>query len=669
MSELYFSRLIESNISLPEATHARLSNLPPERTVKLWPTAPKQECIHIPYLTPAGKAEGFYRIRLLGKTNGFQLEKPIRYLQPPHSGVRAYLPRVAKLDWLKTLADPEQPLIITEGEFKALSATLHGFPTIGLGGVENWRSSREGKVLIDELSAVNWEGRSVYICYDSDVATKPQVAVAARRLAEELASRGAKVFDAGLPASTGAKVGLDDFLVQSGTAALRLHLQEAPLFTSVRALHDFNNRFVFIRTSAQVYEPSHRVGYDASRFTSSIEANAHYPVSVVTAQGTKTVIKQTAVEWIKWANRRSVQKQDYCPGVEELIIPRNGALVLNLWPGWGVQPKRGNRDPWIELFAYLTEREGPDVKRWFEQWLAYPLQHPGVKLYTAVAIWGATQGTGKTLLGETMVRIYGENGQKVGARELEGTFNGWATCKQFVLGDEITGNDSRSHADELKGLITGTTIRVNEKFEKAYDLPNTINFYFTSNHPDSFFLDSGDRRVAVFETPAEVLPLSFYKTYNDWMKSDDGPAALFYYLLQVDTSDFNPTAPAPWTHAKDVMIDQGKSDIGRFVAMAMLDPEQAEKVYGVPAGVELFTVAELFKYYDPRRERRATEKAMSLELQKQNAAKVLSGKQVKIDGLGQVRIYALRSRERWVRAPKARVIEVMRERQMPTAKY
>lgn len=669
MSGLFIARLIESNISLPEATYAKLVNLTPERTAKLWPTAPKQECIQIPYLTPSGKSNGFYRIRLLGKANGFQLAKPIRYLQPPHSGVRAYLPRVAKLDWLKTLADPEQPIIITEGEFKSLSASLHGFPTIGLGGVENWRSAREGKPLIDELSAANWEGRRVYICYDSDVATKPQVTIAARRLAEELAALGAVVYDAGLPASTGAKIGLDDFLVLHGTAALRSHLQDAQPFASVRALHDFNNRFIFIRASAQVYEPTHRIGYESSRFVNAIEANARYSVTMTTAQGTKLVTKQTAAEWIKWPNRRTVQKQDYCPGVPELIIPRNGTVVLNLWPGWGVQPKRGNRDPWIELFDYLTEREGPEAKRWFEQWLAYPLQHPGVKLYTAVAVWGATQGTGKTLLGETMVKIYGENGQKVGARELEGSFNGWATCKQFVLGDEITGNDSRGHADELKGLITGTTLRVNEKFEKAYDLPNTINFYFTSNHPDSFFLDSGDRRVAVFETPAELKSSEFYARYNDWMKSEEGPAALFHYLLHVDTSDFNPTAAAPWTRAKDVMIDQNKSDVGRFVAMAMLDPEQAERVYGLPAGVDLFTVAELFKFYDPRRERRATEKAVSLELQKQNATKVLYGKQVKVDGLGQVRIYALRNRERWARAPKDRVIEVMKARQMPSAKF
>jgi hypothetical protein len=669
MSDLFIVRLIESNISLPEATYAKLVNLPADRTAKLWPTAPRQESIQISYCSPAGKVGEFYRVRLLGKANGFQLEKPIRYLQPPHSGVRAYLPRVAKLDWLKTLASPEQPLIITEGEFKALSACLHGFPTIGLGGVENWRSAREGKQLIDELAAANWQDRRVYICYDSDVATKPQVAVAARRLAEELATLGAVVYDAGLPASTGTKIGLDDFLVQQGVTALRNHLRDAPPFTSVRVLHEFNQRFVFIRVTSTVFEAEHRVAYESSRFVNAIEANARYAVSTMTAQGTKLVMKQTAAEWLKWPNRRAVQRPDYCPGNPNLIVTHKGAVTLNLWHGWGVAPKRGDRALWDELFEYLMDREGPDTRRWFEQWLAYPLQHPGAKLYTAVAMWGATQGTGKTLLGETMIRIYGENGQRVGVRELEGAFNGWAQRKQFVLGDEITGSDHRGHADELKGLITGDVIRVNEKFERAYDLPNTINFYFTSNHADSFFLDGKDRRMAVFETPKATKPLAFYKKYNDWMKSEEGPAALFYYLLNVDTSDFNPSAPAPMTLSKEIMIEQSSSDVGRFVTMVLLDPEQAERVYGVPASVELFTVDDLFKFYDPRKEKRATVKAVSLELQKQNATKVLKGKQVRIDGLGQVRIYAVRDHARWSRATKELVINTMKSRVIPTAKY
>ncbi|MFZ0630231.1 MAG: hypothetical protein WA374_09135 [Acidobacteriaceae bacterium] len=37
--------------------------------------------------------------------------------------------------------------------------------------------------------------------------------------------------------------------------------------------------------------------------------------------------------------------------------------------------------------------------------MAYPLQYPGTKLYSAVVLWTAQQGVGKSLLGYTMQQI------------------------------------------------------------------------------------------------------------------------------------------------------------------------------------------------------------------------------------------------------------------------
>ena len=103
--------------------------------------------------------------------------------------------------------------------------------------------------------------------------------------------------------------------------------------------------------------------------------------------------------------------------------------------------------------------------------------------------------------------------------------------------------------------------------------------------------------------------------------------------------------------------------------MVLLDPENAERTFGVPANVELFTVAELFKYYDPRRERRASEKAVSMELQKQGAFKVLGGTQILIQDIGQVRIYAVRNHAYWRKSTKEQVRRTMQNRKLPTAKY
>lgn len=66
----------------------------------------------------------------------------------------------------------------------------------------------------------------------------------------------------------------------------------------------------------------------------------------------------------------------------------------------------------------VTEAE----RRWFWQWLAYPIQHPGTKLFSAVLIIGP-QGSGKNLLGMLMQAIYGRNYRLIGPGELHGDFN------------------------------------------------------------------------------------------------------------------------------------------------------------------------------------------------------------------------------------------------------
>ena len=57
------------------------------------------------------------------------------------------------------------------------------------------------------------------------------------------------------------------------------------------------------------------------------------------------------------------------------------------------------------------------------------------------------------------------------------------------MGDDVTGSDKRADADFLKKLITQKELRVNVKYLPAYTVKDCINYFFTANHPDSFFLE------------------------------------------------------------------------------------------------------------------------------------------------------------------------------------
>ena len=68
----------------------------------------------------------------------------------------------------------------------------------------------------------------MYLVFDSDLSHKPEVQRAAQQLAEVLRAAGADVRMVHLPpGQSGAKVGLDDFLIAQGPDALRRLIEAA----------------------------------------------------------------------------------------------------------------------------------------------------------------------------------------------------------------------------------------------------------------------------------------------------------------------------------------------------------------------------------------------------------------------------------------------------------
>ena len=149
--------------------------------------------------------------------------KIAKYLTRKGAGNRLYIP--PSLISNKVLSDPTIPLLITEGEKKALKATQEGVPCVALAGVWSFvqkTGNKEKSTPIPDLDKIHWNNRTVFICYDSDLVEKESVAWAEWKLAHELQNRKAKVRVIRLPdGPNGQKVGLDDFLLQQGSQALQ----------------------------------------------------------------------------------------------------------------------------------------------------------------------------------------------------------------------------------------------------------------------------------------------------------------------------------------------------------------------------------------------------------------------------------------------------------------
>lgn len=592
----------------------------------------------LPYFTLDGRMTPFYRIKLFDAPRGFKVKRPMKYWQPPDTLPRLYIPPFAK--WRELAKDVDQTVLITEGEKKAACATLRGVPCLGLGGVWSWKSRKAGVALIEDFKLFEWKGRRVVIVFDSDANEKPEVQVALVALARELIKLGALIFSIKLPHSDGEKIGLDDFLIAHGVEALRALDQGEPVGGLSEALWAMNDELAYIEEAEAIYRL--KTGKLLNRQQLVSIAYAHRNVTVF-ADGAKPKELNVATEWLKWPHRRTHRRLTYAPG-EPAVVERESSL--NLWRGWGAEPQRGPESD-VALFNELIDHlfaKAPEYKEWFMRWLAYPLQQPGTKLYTAAVFFSLESGIGKSLLGLTMGQIYGSNFRKVNQSDLHSDFNAWAINKQFVLGDEITGSDKRNDADRLKDIITRTVVTINQKHQPIYDIPDCINYLFTTQHPDAFFLDDKDRRYFIVEVLGDPKPQSFYDAYDAWLWIENGPAKLFYHLTErIDCSEFNPKARAPFTLAKRDMIELSASDLDLWARAVREDPDGALRVDNVPLKRDLWTIEELRGVVDPEGVRKTSLIALSKALRR--AGHIRLEPTNTCDGLR--RLWALRDVKRW----------------------
>lgn len=178
-----------------------------------------------PMKTPDGR--DFVRVKLSAPVR--MGDSSAKYLSPKNGGVHAYIPAAA------IKADQIQPLVITEGEKKALCACLHGIPAIGLVGVFGFANSNT-KDLHSDLHAFISEGREVTFVVDSDAACNHDIALAAHRFNSCAALRGCKLRVLVLPPHFEAgeerkkeivKAGMDDFIMRHGAESMKELLQTA----------------------------------------------------------------------------------------------------------------------------------------------------------------------------------------------------------------------------------------------------------------------------------------------------------------------------------------------------------------------------------------------------------------------------------------------------------
>ena len=397
---------------------------------------------------------------------------------------------------------------------------------------------------------------------------------------------------------------------------------------------EINAAYAWIAANASIY----RLGY--GDFIEPVKFRVHFcnqTVTVLTDDGPKEIGKGT--QWLKDPYRRQHERLVIRPA-EGLVTSDN---CLNEWKGFAITAAAGNIKPFLRLLLRLLPNRA--ARRYALQWLAHLVQHPDVKMHVSLAFWSYEQGVGKNLLFECMTAIIGAaHSTVIGQAELASTFNGWANRKVLVIGDEVSKSDRRQDTDKLKGLVTGTSVYINEKYQPAREVSNFLNFIFLSNHHDAIFLEDSDRRYFVWEITAERLPDANVQEFVKW-RDNGGLAALLHFLLRCDLSGFNPKAPAPMTEAKQQMVQDNRSDLENWVA-ELMGSNVSQLI-----GRELATGNELARRYANETEHREPSAKTIVGTAKKHGAYARTN-QVRLASGKKVRVLALERPGYWKLQPE-----------------
>jgi hypothetical protein len=166
--------------------------------------------LHAPDGTPAGYQYRPDNPRVNSKG------KAIKYENPLGSSLRVDMPPRCQ----QHAGNPDDSLFVTEGAKKADSLTTQSVCAINLSGVWAFKTKNEfgAPMLSADFDLIAWKGRTVYLCFDSDITTKRQVRRALEVLGAHVQRKGAKPFIVQLPSGPkGEKVGVDDFLAAGHT--------------------------------------------------------------------------------------------------------------------------------------------------------------------------------------------------------------------------------------------------------------------------------------------------------------------------------------------------------------------------------------------------------------------------------------------------------------------
>ncbi|WP_448645999.1 bifunctional DNA primase/polymerase [Pseudomonas mohnii] len=301
----------------------------------------------------------------------------------------------------------------------------------------------------------------------------------------------------------------------------------------------------------------------------------------------KMALGDTYPLWLNSSERRVVDVDHI---VFDPTMTKDPNVYINTFDGLPLEPI--NDEVACEnlrwLISFLCNHD-LDATQWLTRWIAYPLQHLGAKMDTAVLMHSIMEGSGKSLLfADAMGMLYGQYAATVGQTQLESNFNAWQSRKLWSVFEEVVSRDQRyNQVGKIKHLITGKTVRMESKFINGWEEANHMNAVFLSNEIMPWPISESDRRMLVM-WPELTLPTDRQKAIGQELKNG-GVAALYGWLLSIDLGDFDQRTRPPSTAARERLVALSRAGWQTFLNLWKYG-ELGRDLWGVCLSTDLYSL-------------------------------------------------------------------------------
>ena len=200
-------------------------------------------------------------------------------------------------------------------------------------------------------------------------------------------------------------------------------------------------------------------------------------------------------------------------------------------------------------------------------WIAYILQHPGLKNGTALVLTGK-EGAGKNAFTDVISELLKpySNRNVSNVDHIVGKFNATLENMKLIVCNELSSAESNKYlnSDALKTVITENKIDINQKNMPVRTAENLCNLIFLSNNFDPIRISQMDRRYVITEVSAKhVGDIAYFDALFDSFQQPSFYDELYTFFMKRDISGYKPNV-IPETAAKREIKELTKSSYQLF---------------------------------------------------------------------------------------------------------